>query len=80
MLQPLAEPGHPHRLLGQHVVCFSSGGRVAGALGCLDGPFRARHGLLVVAQVAVRVRELEEEPPGKSVITQLLHPRPLALQ
>src|SRR6516165_10112979 len=65
MLESVTEPGDPHRLLAEDVMRFPAGRRVAGVLRLLDGALGARHRPLVVAEVAVRMRKLEEPLPGK---------------
>jgi hypothetical protein len=72
MIEALLKARDPHRFLGQHVVRLALGHRIAGGLRRRDGALGTRHGLLVVAQVAVGVRELEVEATAEPRITQLI--------
>src|SRR5918994_5030375 len=80
VIEAFLEARDPHRFLGQHVVRLALCCRIASARRRRDGTLGIRHCLLVVAQVAVRVRELEVETTAESRIMELIQARTVALQ
>src|SRR5215211_3787246 len=80
VLESLREPRRPHRLLAQHIMRLTARLRIGRALRVRDRTPAAGNRLPVVAEMAVRMRELEEEPSRQPLIVELLHPRSVALE